>query len=78
MAVMARLNSRCNTISFARKFKYYKSLCHLHPPLCLKQGSCWLTLKKEEEKNQAFETKCLRKLLRISCLEHKTNDWVRS
>ena len=27
---------------------------------------------------QAFETKCLRKLLLISCLEHKTNDWLRS
>ena len=27
---------------------------------------------------QAFETKCLRKLLRIFYLEHKTNDWVRS
>ena len=26
---------------------------------------------------QSFETKCLSKLLRISCLEqHKTNDWV--
>ena len=27
---------------------------------------------------QALETKCLRKLLRISYLEHKINDWVRS
>ena len=32
MAAMARLHRiwRCNTISFARKFKLYKS-CHLHP-----------------------------------------------
>ena len=30
-----------------------------------------------EKKNQAFETKCLRKLLRISYLEHKINDWLR-
>ena len=29
-------------------------------------------------KIQASETKCLRKLLRISHLEHKTNDLVRS
>ena len=29
-----------------------------------------------EKRIQAFETKCLRKLLRISDLEHKTNDWV--
>ena len=27
---------------------------------------------------QAFGTKCVRKLLRISCLKHKTNDWVQS
>ena len=27
---------------------------------------------------QAFETKCLKKLLRISYLIHKTNDWVHS
>ena len=36
MVAMARLNriSRCNTISFASKFKLYKSH-HLHPPLQL-------------------------------------------
>ena len=27
---------------------------------------------------QAFETKCMRKLLRTSYLDHKTNDWVQS
>ena len=27
---------------------------------------------------QVFETKCTRKLLRITYLEHKTNDWMRS
>ena len=27
---------------------------------------------------QAIETKCMRKLLRISRLVHNTNDWVRS
>ena len=31
-----------------------------------------------EKRIQAFETKCLRKVLRVSYLEHKTNDWVRS
>ena len=31
-----------------------------------------------EKRDQAFETKCLRKLLCISCLEHKTNEWTRS
>ena len=37
--------------------------------------------KKREEKKkrtQAFETKRMRKLLRISYLEQNTNDWVRS
>ena len=34
-----------------------------------------LTLKK---RIKAFETKCQRKLLRISYLEHQANDWVRS
>ena len=27
---------------------------------------------------QASGTKCVRKLLRVSCLEHKPNDWVLS
>ena len=31
----------------------------------------------EKKMIQAFEPKCLRKLLRLSYLEHKTNDWVR-
>ena len=30
------------------------------------------------QRDQAFETKRLRKHLRIACLEHKTNVWVRS
>ena len=31
-----------------------------------------------EKRMEVFEIKCLRKLLRISYSEHKTNDWVRS
>ena len=42
----------------------------------VKDGPCLLILKKK--KILAFETKCMRKLLRISYLEHKTNDRVRS
>ena len=49
--------------------------CHNYPPL-------WLwnigLLADSEKRIQAFETKCLRKLLRISHLERKTNDWVQS
>ena len=48
--------------------------CHLYPLLRL-----WSLLADSEKKRiQAFETKCLRKHPRISHLEHKTNDWVRS
>ena len=50
----------------------------LSPPsstTAVKHGPCLLTLEK---RIQVFETKCMRKLLRVSYLEHKTNDWVRS
>ena len=45
--------------------------------IVVKHAPCLLTLKKKE-RIQAFETKCLRKLLGISYSEHKTNDCVRS
>ena len=38
----------------------------------------WTQLADSEKRTQAFETKCTRKLLRISFLEYKTNDWVRT
>ena len=38
----------------------------------------WTLLADLEERLEAFETKCMRKLLRISYLEHKTSNWVRS
>ena len=38
----------------------------------------WTLLADSKKRIQAFETECLRKLLFISRLEHKTNDWVRS
>ena len=34
--------------------------------------------KKKKKRIQNFETKCLRKLLRLLYMERKTNDWVRS
>ena len=45
--------------------------CHLHAPP-------WLLNVDPEKRIQALETKCLRKLLLISFLEHTTNDLVRS
>ena len=84
---MTRLNRilRCNTISFASKFKLCKSLV---TSMLFFGCETWTLLADSEEEEeggggrgkriQAFETKCLRKLLRISYLEHKTNDWFRS
>ena len=75
MAAMARLNKiwRCNTIRFASKFISYKFLVTF---ILLYVCKTWTLLADSEKRIQTFETKCLRKLLCISYLEHKTNDWV--
>ena len=77
MAAMARLNRiwQSSTISPGSKFKLCKSLV----TALLFYGCSTRTLLADSEKRiQAFETKCLRKPLRICYLERKTNDWVRS
>ena len=76
-AAMARLNRiwRCNTISFASKFKLYKSL---FTSILLYGCEPWTLLADSHKKIQSFETKCLKKFLSISYLEHKISDWVRS
>ena len=66
---------RCNTISFASNFKLYKSLV---TSILLCGCETWTQLADSEERMQAFETKCLNKLLCMFYLEYKTNDWVRS
>ena len=38
----------------------------------------WTLLAEPEKRIQAFATKCLRQLLRISYLERRTSDWMRS
>ena len=77
MAAMARLNRiwRCNTISFARYFKLYKSLVI---SILLYACETWTLLADSEKGIQAFEIKSMRKLHGICYLEHMTNDWVRS
>ena len=55
------------------KFKVYKSLV---TSILLHGCETWTLLADSKTRIQAFKTKCLRKLLRISYLEHKTNDWV--
>ena len=61
------------TYNLHASFKLYKA-CHLQPPLRLwnMDPVYWLFKKRI----QTFETKRKRKLLRISYLEHKTNDCV--
>ena len=36
----------------------------------------WIIKKKEEERINAFEMKCLRQILRVSWIEKRTNEWV--
>ena len=77
MAAMARLNRiwQCNTISFASKFKLYGSLV---TSILLYGCETWTLLPDFEKRIQAFETKCLKRILCISCLEQKTDNWVQS
>ena len=44
--------------------------------IAVKHGPCLLTLKTK--RIQAFETKCMQKLICIYYLVHKTNNWVRN
>lgn len=74
-AAMARLNRiwRRKNISFATKFKLYRSLV---VSIFLYGCETWTLLAESERKIQAFENKCLRRLLGISYLEHKSNKYV--
>ena len=72
MAAAARLNKIwwCNSISFASTLKVCKSLV---TSILLYRCETWTLLADSEKRFQAFETKCMGKLLRISYLEQKTN-----
>lgn len=57
--------------SFVTKYKLYVPGCSHH--------AVWLgnvDLAHQERKIQVFETKCFRRLLRVSYKEHKTNEYV--
>ena len=56
------------------RFKLYQSLV---TSILLIGYETWTLLAHSKKRIQAFETKCMRKLLCISYLEHKTNKWVR-
>ena len=66
----------CNSMDFAGTLKLDKSL--LVTSIILYGCETWTLLADSEKKIHAFQSKCLKNLLRISYLEHKTNDWVRS
>ena len=53
--------------------KLFKSLV---TSILLSGRKTFTLLVDSEKKIQAFETKCQRKLLHISSLEHKTNNWL--
>ena len=75
LAAMARLSRVwSSTISFKVKFRLYKSLV---VSILLYGCESWVLLADSERRIQAFETKCFRRLLRISYRERKTNEYVR-
>ena len=73
-AAMVKLNPIWKSkISFSSKHKLYKSLvCSIFLYGC----ESWTLLADTERRIQAFENKCLRKLLHISYKDHKTNEFV--
>ena len=76
-SAMARLDRiwRSNSINFTTKYRLYKSLV---VSILLYGCETWILLAESEKKIHAFKNKCLRKLLRISYHEHKTNEHVRN
>ena len=65
---------RSNT-SFKTKYKLYHSLVL---STLLYDCETWTPMADTEKRIQAFKMKCMRKLLRISYLERKTNKFVRA
>ena len=76
-SAMARLSRlwTSSAISFSTKYRLYKSLV---VSILLYGCETWTLLADTERRIQAFEHKCLRRLLHISYLEHKTNEYVRN
>ena len=73
-AAMARLTRVWKSkMSFATKYHLYKSLV---VSIVLYGCETWTLHAEEERRIQAFEYKCMRRLLKISYREHKTNKFV--
>ena len=75
-SAMARLTRVWKSdISFEAKHRLYKTLV---VSILLYGCETWTLLADTERRIQAFEYKCLRRLLKISYRDHKTNEYVRS
>jgi len=71
-AAMARLTRIWKSgITFITKHRLYRFLV---VSILLYGGESWTLLADTEKRIQAFENKCLRKLLGIRYWEHKTNE----
>ena len=66
---------KSNNISFSTKFKLYKSLVL---SIALYGCESWTLTAELEKRVRSFEMLCLRRLLRISWKEHKTNEFVKA
>ena len=75
MAAMARLNRiwTSKSIGLPTKLRLYRALVRT---IVLYGCETWTLLSATENKLQAFENKCMRKILRISYVEHRTNAYV--
>ena len=75
-AAMAKLSRIWkSSISFFTKFHLYKSLV---VSVLLYGCETWTLLADTERRIEAFELKCWRRLLRLTYLDRKTNEYVRS
>ena len=76
-AAMARLGRiwKSSSISFRTKYSLYRALVL---SILLYGCEAWTLLAETEKRIQAFEMKFWRRLLRISYMDRKTNDYVRA
>ena len=76
-AAMARLSRlwTSSSIRFPTKYRLFKSLV---VSILLFGCETWTLHADTERRIQAFEHKCLRRLLRISYTKHETNEYVRN
>ena len=74
-AAIARLNRiwSSKSISLTTKLRLYRALVKT---IVLCGCEIWTLLVATEKKLQAFENKWMRRILRISYLEHKTNEYA--